>query len=297
MEKKISVIVITYKRLEVLKGTINSLLLEQNDFEELILVDNCSQDGTLEYGQQLEIKQKKVKFYSLPENGGVAAGRNFAVQQALGDILVFIDDDAVFNSQGYLPEIEKKFEQNENLGILAFRIINYYSGKMQAKEFPFTNKKLDQEKERKTSTYIGAGHAIRKEVFEKCGDYPEDFFYGGEELDLSFRAIDHGYEIIYYPTVEVLHKQVPTGRVEESQKWIMTYCNRLVTAYKYLPNPYRNVSAFVWYIKIALKTKSFRVPNEALKFFKTRKKNLDVTERIGKSALKYMEKNYGRLWY
>ena len=119
MEKKISVIVITYKRLEVLKETINSLLLEQNDFEELILVDNCSQDGTLEYGQQLEIKQKKVKFYSLPENGGVAAGRNFAVQQALGDILVFIDDDAVFNSQGYLPEIEKKFEQNENLGILA----------------------------------------------------------------------------------------------------------------------------------------------------------------------------------
>ena len=85
--------------------------------------------------------------------------------------------------------------------------------------------------------------------------------------------------------------------MEESQKWIMTYCNRLVTAYKYLPNPYRNVSAFVWYIKIALKTKSFRVPNEALKFFKTRKKNLDVTERIGKSALKYMEKNYGRLWY
>ena len=78
----ISVIIITYKRLNELKETIQTLLKEKEAFDELILIDNHSEDGTLEYGNILETQEEKVKFFSLEKNLGVAGGRNFGISKA-----------------------------------------------------------------------------------------------------------------------------------------------------------------------------------------------------------------------
>lgn len=291
----VSVIIISYKRLEVLKETIDSLR-EDDGFDEVVLVDNCSQDGTKEYGQQMEQEWDKLRFFPLDENKGVAAGRNYAVKQARGDILVFLDDDAIFRKKGYFSEIVSEFEKEEKLGVIAFQIINYYSGEMQRKEIPFRKKTIDLTKRRKASTYIGAGHAIAKKVFEQCGDYPEDFFYGGEELDLSYRVVGKHYEIFYIPDIQVLHKQAASGRVTNEQKWIMTYRNRLVSSYCYLPFYYRCVSAIIWFVKIAVHTRSIKPSLQAIKLFFEKKGELKQIP-LDKTAICYLKENYGRLWY
>lgn len=293
----VSIVIITYKRRKELQETIESLMEEEQDFDELILVDNHSCDGTKEYGEQLEAQNEKIRFFALEDNLGVAGGRNFAVKQAKGDILIFLDDDAVFAEKGYIPKVVKKLQEEKKTGVLAFRIINFYSGEMQRKEIPFTDKKINLEEERLTSAYIGAGHAIRREVFEACGYYPEDYFYGGEELDLSFRVIGHGYQICYTPDIKVLHKQAPSGRMENDKKWVMTYRNRLLTAYRYLPFfPYRLVSGAVWYAKILLITKKFSVPHEALRLYRERK-NASERFEMNAEAMAYLRRNYGRIWY
>lgn len=291
----ISVIVITYKRLTELQETMQQLLEEKTEYEEIILVDNHSEDGTYEYGTALAKQEAKVKFYSLPENLGVAGGRNFAVKQAKGDILVFLDDDAVFEAKGYFQKICRKLELDSRIGALAFRIINFYTREMRTEEIPFTDKKLDMEQERLTSTYIGAGHAIRREIFEKCGLYPEDYFYGVEELDLSFRIIDAGYDISYFPEVRVLHKQVNTGRVTNQEKWIMSYRNRMLTAYKYLPWKYQVDLGVILFAKITILSRGIIAPVQGLKRFCTAKKSTQK-QRVSKEAIAYMQKNYGRLW-
>ncbi len=291
----ISVVIITYKRIQELKETIDSLLEEKDAFDELILVDNCSMDGTKEYGIFLEQQEEKVKFYSLDSNLGVAGGRNYAIEKATGDILVFLDDDAVFENQGCFSKIRQVFSENEKLGALAFRIINFYTGEMRSEEIPFTNKHLNLDEERLTSSYIGAGHAILKTVFEKCGDYPKDYFYGVEELDLSFRIIDTGYEILYYPTVRVLHKQVKTARVTNREKWIMAYRNRMLTSYRYLGIPYRLVIGTLLFGKIMILSRSISAPWKGLMRYQRDKKQT-APRRVGKEAIRYMKANYGRLW-
>lgn len=295
MKDRISVIIITYKRIDELKNTVESLLKEKDDFLELIIIDNHSEDGTYEYGSKLQEVEEKVHFWSLGKNMGVAGGRNFAMQQAHGEILFFMDDDAVLAKEGAFPRIVDKFRENPQIGVLAFRIINYYTKQMRTEEIPFTNKNLDMTQEWLTSTYIGAGHAIRKEVIDKCGLYPEDYFYGGEELDLSFRIINHGYDILYYPEVEVFHKQVPTGRITNKEKWIMVYRNRLLTAYRYLPKKYQYVSNILWGIKIFIKSGSIKSVIVALKRYMISKKEIH-RETISSKTIAYLKKNYGRLW-
>lgn len=291
----ISVIIITYKRLNELKETIQTLLQEKDGYDELILIDNHSEDGTLEYGNELEAQEEKVKFFSLEKNLGVAGGRNFGISKALGDVLVFLDDDAVFAKQGSFASVREKMEKNPRIGILAFQVINFYSKTMRTEEIPFTNKMLDPTQERLTSTFIGAGHAIQKTVFDSCGLYPEDYFYGVEELDLSFRAIGAGYDILYFPTVQVLHKQVETGRVTNQEKWIMSYRNRLLTAYKFLPTKYLVGTGMILFAKITLLSRGMKAPIEGLKRFSA-KKSEQERNRISKEAIAYLKKNYGRLW-
>ena len=291
----ISVVVITYKRLTELQETMQQLLEEKTEYEEIILVDNHSEDGTYEYGTSLAEQETQVQFYSLPENLGVAGGRNFAVEKAKGDVLVFLDDDAVFEEKGYFQKIRQKLEAEPKIGALAFRIINFYTREMRTEEIPFTDKNLDMEQERLTSTYIGAGHAIRKEVFEKCGLYPEDYFYGVEELDLSFRIINAGYDILYFPEVKTLHKQVNTGRVTNQEKWIMSYRNRMMTAYKYLPWKYQIGLGMILFAKITILSRGISAPVQGLKRFQTAKGHTRK-QRISKEAIAYMKKNYGRLW-
>ena len=292
-----SIIVITYKRLTELQESITALLEEKEEFDELILVDNHSGDGTKEYGRTLAKEEPKVKFYSLDENLGVAGGRNFAITKATGDILIFLDDDAVFSKKGNIAAVKRTFDEDyqRKIGVLAFRIVNFYTGTMRTEEMPFTDKSLDMSVARRTSAYIGAGHAIRKEVFEECGVYPEDYFYGVEELDLSFRVIDKGFEIWYWPEVVVLHKQVVTGRVTNKHKWIMAFRNRMLTSYRYLGAKYRMVIGCILFIKIAIKSKSLLVPIQGAICYEQDKKKTKK-HRVSKETMLYLKNNYGRIW-
>jgi GT2 family glycosyltransferase len=293
----VSIIVITYKRRAELQESMEALLEEKTDFDELILVDNHSEDGTEEYGRALAETEPKVSFYSLDRNLGVAGGRNYAVQKAAGDVLIFLDDDAVFKQRGSIAAVKDYFsgDGEKKTGVLAFRVINFYTGEMRTEEMPFPDKKLDMTAERLTSTFIGAGHAIRRDVFECCGLYPDDYFYGVEELDLSFRVIDAGYDILYYPQVQVLHKQIPTGRVTNREKWIMSYRNRMLTAYKYLPKKYQVGLGILLFAKIAILSRGLGAPVEGLRRYRA-KKSEQTRKEVKKETLSYLKKNYGRLW-
>lgn len=295
--KKISIIIITYNRIEELKETIDNVLSDGiNYIYELIIVDNASCDGTYDYGHQLSKQNTIIKYFRLDDNLGVAGGRNYAIKRAKGDILVFLDDDAVWKTHNNLSKIVEKFEEQNNLGVIAFKITNYYTKQIRTEEFPFVNKKLNPDIERYTSTYIGAGHAIKREVFEECGLYPDDFFYGGEELDLSYRIIGKKYNILYCPHIEVLHKQVQKGRMSNKAKWIQVYRNRLISSYTNLRMLNRIVIGTIWFFKIMVKSRNIKVPFVALKRYFSERGKYSISV-LDDSAYRYLKKNSGRLYF
>ena len=294
--EKIDLIIISYNRLDELKNTVNNVLKYKKSLNKIIIIDNNSIDGTDKWLQTLN--DETFEIILSKKNLGVAGGRNLGIRKSEADILVFLDDDAVFNEQKGNPFeiIRKNFEENKRLGVIAFKIINYYTKRVQKNEFPFTNKNIDENKKQNCAYYIGAGHAILNEVFIKCGLYPEDYFYGKEELDLSLRAINKGFEISYDPNIEIFHKQSPKGRMKNDEKWIQVYRNRLIVSYKYYPFLYRVFTNILWFIKISIVSNSIIVPIKGyIKYLKA-KKNLKQS-LINKENIKYIKKYYGRLYY
>ncbi len=95
---------------------------------------------------------------------------------------------------------------------------------------------------------------MKREVIQKTGLYPEDFHYGMEEYDLSYRILNAGYTIGYDNSVTVAHKESPLGRQPNYRKLQMQWINKSKVAWRYLPFKYFLSTAGAWalqYIRIA----------------------------------------------
>ncbi len=90
----ITVCVTTYNRKELLPITIDSILKQTYINFELIIVDDCSGDGTKELVEKELLKlDKRIKYIKHSENQGLAVARNTAIFNAKGKYFTFIDDD------------------------------------------------------------------------------------------------------------------------------------------------------------------------------------------------------------
>ena len=92
--RPVSVIIPTYRKREVLEATLVSLAAQTYPAGsiEVVVVDDCSQDGTLEYLEALDVPFTLVPI-AHEVNKGRSAARNTAVRAATGDLVVFVDDD------------------------------------------------------------------------------------------------------------------------------------------------------------------------------------------------------------
>ena len=298
----ISVIIITYGRKEDLRFCLDSVLMQEYDNYEMIVIDNNEDELISNYLKELIsriVDKDKVRYYKMNKNLGVTGGRNYGIKKAQGDILMFLDDDAFLESKNAFRKVNASFLQRLQIGVLTFKVINYYSKKIERKEFPHKNKKLNPGKKFETSYYIGAGHAIKKEVFNKAGLYSEDFFYGMEELDLSFKIIYNGYKIYYFPEVIVWHKQSLEGRMTEKEKWQKTLENRIKVSIRNLPRIYIIINTLIWSAKVFIETKGdFMVILKSYKnIIKERKSVFKERKVVSLETLRKLKKLQGRLYY
>lgn len=261
--KLLSIVIITYNRPEdALQLAENISGLERLDelVEEVIFVNNRS---TRSY-EPLEafINARPggpFQYYLAEENLGVSRGRNYAIRKSTAPLLLFIDDDALFRDPGALGAVERLFLEEEaagrRTGIAGFKVFYFDNGQLQKSAFP--HKQFERRKDWahfETYYFCGCAHAIRREVFEEAGYYPENFFYGMEEYDLSYRAIDKGFRICYDARTEILHKESPAGRLTPREKLRGMWVNKSKVAWKYLPKKYFYSTAFMWSLEYLKKS-------------------------------------------
>ncbi len=306
MPKPISFIVITYNRandmLELVKNIANLHKAEEL-LQEVIIINNAS---TVDYSlvENFIQENKNIPFtyrYS-SENLGVTKGRNYALQFATGDYYIFLDDDAILENNDALKNVEKSFNaigfQDREIAIISFKVLYYGTHEFQVNALP--HKKFNQYKSKSTFfTYYFAGgaHAIKSSVLNEVGLLPENFFYGMEEYDLSYRIIDKNYCIKYDDSIVMLHKESPLGRKMKWEKMQMMWINKSIVAYQYLPKLYFYTTAIMWSFQF-LKETNFNV----LQFFLGWKKIFKIpfsTSRnpISQKSLQYLQDVEARLWY
>lgn len=86
----ISLIIATYNRGQRIASTLDSVLSQTVQPDEIIVVDDCSPDGT---GAWVSKHYPQVRVINPAANGGTSAARNFGAQAASGQVLIFLDHD------------------------------------------------------------------------------------------------------------------------------------------------------------------------------------------------------------
>lgn len=306
MAANLSILIITYNRpedtLDLLKN-----MSQQEDYSEsvgevLLLNNNSSTSYHIVDEFIAEHPEMRINFINHSENLGVARGRNFLIQQAKFPYLLVLDDDVLFDTTtafkqaNYLFE-EELFAQN-NVAVIMLNVFYHATKERQKSAFP--HKKFEKYKDQHqflTYYFIGAAHLMRRELFDKTGLYPEDFFYGVEEYDLSYRILENGYRLAYDDSIKVYHKESPAGRITNTQKLKMLWYNKSVVTWKFLPKKFFYTTTLLWSF-FFLKQSNFKV----ITFFKTWKEIFAIRKKytrkpIGQDALDYLQKTEARLWY
>lgn len=244
----VSYVIATYNRQEDVAEALQSIVEQSYPNKEIIVVSNAT-DGTAElFCEGRRFDDDAVTFLDLEGRMGPPKARNIGYREASGDILVTIDDDAVFRDPSATERMVDTFDAHPDAGVLAFQSRDYYTDEVVRQEIPDppigSSTPVDEPYE--TTFFIGVGNAIRRSVLEAAGKYPEAFVYGFEEMDLSLRVLDAGYSIRYVPSIVVGHKESAAGRTPDQASLANQLENRLRILARNLPWHHAAVSAVGW---------------------------------------------------
>jgi glycogen(starch) synthase len=212
-----SIVINTLNRANLLPNTLKSFLHLDFDNFEVIVVNGPSTDGTAEI---LEQWKDKIKIGHCPEPN-LAMSRNIGIAMASGDVVLFIDDDAIPEPE-WLDQIMAGFDSPEVAGsggkVFDHTGYNYQyqyanadrlgHGKWQltepsphycfpgAFEFPYLQ---------------GTNTAFRRAALLEIGGFDEEFAYYLDETEVCLRLIDRGYVIKQLANAYVHHKYAPSA--------------------------------------------------------------------------------------
>ena len=206
----VSVVILNWNRKDEIRSSIESVFRQTYNNFEVIVVDNNSTDGSREMLDNFELDIRLIK---LDENKGVAGGRNVGIKAAKGEFIFFLDDDAVINTLDGLELLINKMCEKPKIGVICCKIINYHTKDIENFYFKRSERK-NTDREFYVTDFSGGASIIRRSVIDQAGSYREDSLRQMEEADLSYRILDAGYYILYYPKVAVLHK---TPNVKKSE--------------------------------------------------------------------------------
>lgn len=210
MNTSASVIIVTYNHKRYLDSCIRSVLKQDHPLE-VIVVDNCSSDGTSEF---IETHFPNIRLIKNTDNYGYSGGNNIGVKYANGEYVVILNPDTIVEA-GWLRELIEPLENNRNLittskiflfdglSINTCGTINHFTG------LTFTrglNENPDRYNIKEIISGIsGCSFAIRKSDYNQLGGFDENFFVYNEDSDFSWRACLKGFKILYVPTSKVRH--------------------------------------------------------------------------------------------
>ena len=212
MNLQFSIIVPVYNRPQEIDELLDSLTKQdfQDDFEVLIVEDgseNSSEDIAKKYTAQLNLN------YFYKENSGAGASRNYGMKRASGNYFIILDSDVIVPSQ-YLSEVKKALQENytdafggpdaAHSSFTSLQKAINYSMTSVLTTGGIRGKKKSVGKFQPRSFNLG----LSKVAFEKTKGFSK--MKAGEDIDLTFRLWENGFETQLIDKAFVYHKRRST---------------------------------------------------------------------------------------
>ena len=198
----VSIILPTYNRESLVIDSIQSVLQQSYTDFELIIVDDGSDDDTREL--ITTINDDRIKYHLLPHSGYTGRLKNFALKQALGEYIAFIDSDDMWKS-GKLENQVALLEQNPSIGFSITDVTTFKGDTIlidhsyQLRHTIQCTNIFQSMKESRFLVYIPT-LVIRKSCFERIGYFDESMRSGDFHFNMRL-AYHFDAGIIYESTV------------------------------------------------------------------------------------------------
>ncbi len=275
---QLSIIIVNYNVQYFLEHCLLSIQAAIKDIEaEVFVVDNNSTDNSTQY---LQPKFPWVTFIQNKVNKGFGAANNQVLQDCTGEYILFLNPDTIvpekcfttcinfFNqhndcgaigvkmvdgSGNFLPESKRAFP---TLTASFFKIIGL------AKIFPksklfnrYALGFLDENSNHRVDVLAGAFLMLSKPVIDDTKGFDEDFFMYGEDVDLSYRIQQMGYQNYYVADTTIIHFKGESTK-KSSFKYVKHFYNAMSI---FVQKNYTgsNAKRFLFFIKIAIWVKGF----------------------------------------
>lgn len=230
---QVDVIILSWNRVDDTLAAIRSAAAQIGVAKRIYVVDQGSEPENLARLEALVDSLPEVELKKLGRNVGVAAGRNIATAMGRAPCIVALDSDAEFADDYTLMRAVANMQVQVRLCAGGFHILNHFTGRNDETSWDYPAR-FHPDERFDTTRFIGAGHIIRRSVFEAVGGYDERLFFCGEELDLCYRMLNTGHRIAYLPDVVIRHKVSPEHRVFWGRgRFYYTVRNNLYTTRKF----------------------------------------------------------------
>lgn len=237
---RLSVVILSFNTRDLLGQCLRALRDSLAGIDaEVFVVDSSSTDGSIELVRD---EFPEVRLIVTPTFGGFAHANNIALRQAQGEYNLLLNSDAMV-SPDTLSRVLDFMDSTPKAGAMGPRLVkqdgsldlacrrsfptpevSFYRMLGLSKLFPRSRRFgrynltfLPPDQMTEVDSVCGAFMLVRKAAIEQVGLLDESFYFYGEDLDWAFRIKQGGWQIYYYPAVEVLHLKGQTSRQQSTR--------------------------------------------------------------------------------
>lgn len=262
----IDFVILSYNRKDRLQLNIERILQlpDQQLINNIIVVDNASTDGTVE---MLKV-YPRVTCLAQATNTGVTIGRNIGAQAAEAEFVIFLDDD-VLCPMNICSRTMELFTNNKKAGCISYRIYDVLPDSYSLNEDV-----------RVVCAFFGAGFACRREVMASIGYMDVDYFYGAEEIDLSLRFWNAGYEVLFAYDAVVEHHAPVKKLTKEQLKTKIYHWNYCWLLFYWKHFPTKDLYRYVLFVQLSQLWYSMKTTGSVIAPFRAFFKFLKMRNKI-----------------
>ncbi len=253
---ELSVIIVNYNVKFFLEQCLHAVVKALQFIDsEIIVVDNDSADGSV---QMVATRFPGVQLIINSENAGFSRANNQAILRSKGKYILLLNPDTVVQEDTFQKCIEF-MNGHENVGCLGVKMIDgkgkflpeskrglptprtaFYKITGLSAIFPHSRifaryymGHLDPGATHSIDIVSGAFMFLRRFSLEKTGLLDESFFMYGEDIDISFRIQQAGFENVYFPETTIIHYKGESTKRGSINYVIMFYRAMIIFARKH----------------------------------------------------------------
>ena len=235
---ELSIVIVNFNTKKLTQQCLESIYASDIKINfEIIVVDNNSTDGSVEYLKSQKAKLKNFIVIFNSENAGFSKDNNIGIKKARGKYVFLLNSDTKVK-RGVFDKLLSFAQETEDAGVVSPKLLNsdgtiqesvfyfptlsrtikqYWLGKKNLldKYAPKTDKPIA------VDVVVAAAFLITPQALKKVGLLNEKYFMYFEDLDYCRRVNAAGLKVYYYPQAEIVHYHGASGKkfADDANQW------------------------------------------------------------------------------